>query len=238
MTAAPDHLLGGRVVLHQSETGHRAGIEPVLLAAFVPARPGERVLEGGIGTGAALLCLARRVLGISGVGIEQNPLMAALAHQNIAANALPALTVLEGDLAAISLEGRFDHAMANPPWHEPSSTGSPDDARALARQARPGLMASWARALATPLRHRGTLTFITSAGSLSECLAAFTEANCGSHIIYPLWPRQGMPAKLVLLQCVRGGRAATRILPGLVLHAQGGGYTEAAEAVLRGGEKL
>jgi tRNA1(Val) A37 N6-methylase TrmN6 len=234
----PDHLLGGRVILHQSESGHRSGIEPVLLAAFVPARRGERVLEGGTGAGPALLCLARRVAGISGLGIERNPAMAALARRNISANALPDLTVLEGDLAEVAPEGRFDHAMANPPWHEPASTGSPDAARALARQARPGLMTEWARALATPLRHRGTLSFITSAATLSECLAGFTEAGCGSHVILPLWPRQGQPAKLVLLQAVRGGRAATRLLPGLVLHAEGGGYTEACEAVLRGGGKL
>jgi tRNA1(Val) A37 N6-methylase TrmN6 len=72
-------------------------------------------------------------------------------------------------------------------------------------------------------------------GTLSECLAAFTAAGCGSHLVLPLWPRQGKPAKLVLLQGVRGGRAATELLPGLVLHEAGGGYTEAAEHVLRGG---
>ncbi len=235
MSGAPDHLLGGRVILHQSENGHRAGIEPVLLAAFVPAKPGQRVLEGGTGAGAALLCLAHRIDNLTGVGIEKEPGQAALARKNFAANNQPGLSVIEGDLAAVKLDGPFDHAMANPPWHAPASTGSPHDARALARQARPGLMALWARALAAPLRHRGTLSFITSMGTLSECLAAFTAAGCGSHLVLPLWPRKGKPAKLVLLQGVRGGRAATELLPGLVLHEAGGGYTEAAEHVLRGG---
>jgi tRNA1(Val) A37 N6-methylase TrmN6 len=195
-------------------------------------------LEGGTGTGAALLCLARRVPGISGVGIEQNPASAASARENINANALSQLTIIEGDLATVAPEGRFDHAMANPPWHQPASTGSPDDARALARQARPGLMALWAQRLAAPLRHHGTLSFITSAGTLSECLDAFTASGCGSHIILPLWPRQLVPAKLVLLRAVRGGRAPTQVLPGLILHTETGAYTEAAEAVLRGGGKL
>ncbi|MCX7381847.1 MAG: SAM-dependent methyltransferase, partial [Alphaproteobacteria bacterium] len=63
------HLLGGRVVHSQPELGHRTGVEPVLLAAFVPARPGERVLEGGSGAGAGLLCLAARVA-VSGLGVE------------------------------------------------------------------------------------------------------------------------------------------------------------------------
>lgn len=231
-------LMGGAVRLAQAQSGHRSGIEPVLLAAIVPARPGQRILEGGTGAGAGLLCLARRISGISGVGIELDPTAAALARANFDLNDANGLSVLEGDLALVSPEGAFDHAMANPPWHNPAATQSPDASRALARHARPGLMATWARNLAQGLRHRGTLSFITGAGTLSECLAAFTEAGCGSHVVMPLWPRLGREAKLVLLQGVRGGRGPTRMHPGLVLHDQAGAYTEAADAVLRGGAML
>ncbi len=227
-------LLGGRVQYRQAPGGHRSGIEPVLLAAFVPARPGERVLEGGTGAGAALLCLAARVAGVRGVGIEVAPEQAALARANIAANGFDC-AIIEGDLAGVVPEGRFDHAMANPPWHEPASTASPDAARALARRAGEGLFAVWAQRLAGGLRHRGTLAFVTSSGTLSACLAAFTAAGCGSHTVLPLWPRAGATSKLVLIRGVRGGRGPTRLLPGLVLHAPDGGYTAAAQEVLRGG---
>jgi tRNA1Val (adenine37-N6)-methyltransferase len=233
-----DSLLGGRVQHAQGTDGHRTGIEPVLLAAFVPARAGERVLEGGTGAGAALLCLASRVPGMLGVGLELNAEQAVRARENFALNGFDSLVVVHGDLAAIELESRFDHAMANPPWHTPSATASPDGARALAKQARPGLFALWAERLARTLRHRGTLSFITSTATLSECLAAFSQAGCGSHTILPLWPREGKPSKLVLLQGVKDGRGPTQVMPGLVLHAPGGGYTAAAEAVLRDGHAL
>ncbi len=227
-----DFLLGGRVRHAQGTTGHRTGIEPVLLAAFVPARPGQLVLEGGTGSGAALLCLAERVAAISGAGVEQDPMQAALARANFAANGRDMLRVIEADLTAVTLEERFDHALANPPWHAPEATASPDAAQDLARRARPGLFTAWARALAAPLRHRGTLSFITSAATIPDCLEGFTRAGCGSVTILPLWPRQGRPAKLVLLRCVKGGRGPARLLPGLVLHAAEGGYTDAAHAVL------
>ena len=233
-----DFLLGGSVRHHQGEAGHRTGIEPVLLAACVPARPGDSVLEGGSGSGAGLLCLAHRVRSVRGLGLELEPGQAELARQNIAANDMPGLSVLRGDLTALPLPGRFDHAFANPPWHAARATGSPDGARALARQAPEGLFAAWANSLAAPLRHRGTLTFITSAATLSACLDAFTHAGCGSHAILPLWPRAGRPAKLVILQGVRGGRGPTRLLPGLVLHAPEGGYTAEAHAVLYDGHAL
>lgn len=232
-------LLGGAVRLAQHTGGHRSGIEPVLLAAMVPAKPGQRIVEGGTGAGAALLCLAHRVPDLLGVGIEQEPGMAALARANFASNDKQGLTVLQGDLAVVEALGPFDHAMANPPWHTPDATLSKDPARALARHAKPGLMALWAARLAANLRNRGTLSFITGAGTLSDCLAAFSAAGCGSHVILPLWPRAGRPCKLVLLQGVRGGRSPTRLLPGLVLHGHDGhAYTEAAEEVLRGGQAM
>ncbi len=108
-------LLGGRVRYAQPARGFRSGIEPVLLAASVPARPGEIVLEGGSGAGAALLCLAMRVPGLRGVGIERDPALAALAQANAGANAVPGVEVVAGDVLALPVRGPFDHAFANPP---------------------------------------------------------------------------------------------------------------------------
>ncbi len=238
MSETIDTLLGGRVQHRQRQCGHRSGIEPVLLAAAVPARAGQRVLEAGTGSGAALLCLAARVAGIEGVGIEQDCELATLARDNFALNDFNHLRVLHGDLAHATPEGLFDHAMANPPWYAPRATPSPDAARAVARQAQDGLFPLWAGRLARCLRHRGTLTFIVHAAVVSECLAAFSAADCGSHVILPLWPRAGREAKLVLLHAVRGGRGPSRILSGLVLHGETAPYTDAASDVLRGGHAL
>lgn len=234
----PGWLLGGRVRHDQRGDGHRSGIEPVLLAASIPARPRQHVLEGGTGAGAALLCLAARVPGVAGVGLERDPAQAALARVNAAANGFAGLSVLEGDLATLRLEGAFDHAFANPPWHAPEGTPSPDAGREGARRAGGGLFALWAGRLAAPLRHHGTLTFVVAAAALPGCLAAMQAAGCGSLAVLPLWPKPGRAAKLVLLRGVKGGRGACRVLPGLVLHAPEGGYTAAAEAVLREGAAL
>jgi tRNA1(Val) A37 N6-methylase TrmN6 len=238
VTAATGHLLGGRVRHDQPTSGHRTGIEPVLLAASIPARHGERVLEGGIGSGAALLCLAARVPGASGIGIERDPAMAEVARGNIAANGFSGLSVLTADLAAAPLAGPFDHALANPPWHDPAGTPSPDEGREAARRAGDDLFGVWAARLAAPLRHRGTLTFVVAAAALPACLAAFAAAGCGGLAALPLWPRAGAAAKLTLLRGVKGGRAPFRLLPGLVLHEASGAFTPAAEAILRDGAAL
>jgi tRNA1Val (adenine37-N6)-methyltransferase len=231
-------LLGGRVRYAQPRDGFRSGIEPVLLAAAVPTRPGERVLEGGSGAGAALLCLAARVPGIRGLGVELDPNLAALARENATANSAEAVSFVAADLITLSQPGVFDHAMANPPYHDAAGTASDHPARELAKRGQPGLLRDWAASLAAPLRHRGTLTLILPTASLPEALHAMCTAGCGPTAVLPLWPMPGRRAKLVLLRGVKGGRAPLRLLTGLVLHATSGEFTPEAEAVLRDGAAI
>ena len=231
-------LLDGRVRHDQPAAGHRTGIEPVLLAASIPARAGARVLEGGAGSGAALLCLAHRVPGIIGLGLEIDPAIAAIASANATANRLETVAFLATDLATWRTEARFDHAMANPPWHLPAATASPDTGKDRAKRALSGLFHAWTSALVRPLRHHGTLTIIIAAAHADAALAAIAAAGCGSLAMLPLWPRRGNAARLVLLRGVKGGRGPFRLLPGLVLHEQDGGFTAEAQVILRDGAAL
>ena len=249
-------LLGGRLRYRQLRHGHRTGIEPVLLAASVPAMPGEYVLEGGTGAGAALLCLAARCQGIGGVGVERDATLAALAKDNLALNAYspfgaggsglgedgvasrellegePSMGVLQADLLALpALAQPVDHAFANPPWHGETSTTSPDQLRDAAKRGEPGLIGRWAAALAAPLRPGGTLTLIVAAAAVADTLAALEPAGCGSPALLPLWPHAGESARIVLIRGVRGGRGGCRVLPGLVLHDETG-FTRQARAIL------
>lgn len=234
---APGSLLGGRVRHEQLPDGHRTGIEPVLLAASIPARAGQRVLEAGSGAGAALLCLAWRVPRISGLGVEREAALAALARENAEVNGFAGLSFAAQALEDWADVEKFDHAFANPPWHAPG-TESPDRRREAARRARPGLFADWTQRLAAALRPRGTLTLVVAADHFTECLAALDAAGCGGLSVLPLWPKAGRAARLVLLRGIKGSRATDRLLPGLVLHAAQSGYTAEATAILREGAPL
>ena len=70
MQVTDDTLLDGRVKLRQPRDGYRVAIDPVLLAAAVPAASGEMVLDVGTGVGAAALCLAWRAPESRVVGLE------------------------------------------------------------------------------------------------------------------------------------------------------------------------
>ncbi len=232
-------LLNGRVSYHQFAHGYRTGIEPVLLAAAVPARPGDHVLEAGSGAGAGLLCLSARVPGVIGLGVEQDTALTELAAANAQANGWGgSLAFHNGAIEAFHAGRTFDHAFANPPWHAAAGTASPDPRRDRAKRAPSGLLAAWAGALAARVRHHGTISLSLPAGQVDAAILAFAAAGCGSFGLVPLWPRVGAPARLVILTARPGGRAAMVLSAGLVLHAAGGGYTAEAERILRDGAAL
>lgn len=237
MSTTLDTLLGGKVRYEQPADGYRSGLEPVLLAACVPAAPGETVLEAGTGAGAGLLCLATRVRGVAGLGLECDPTMAALAAANFAANGFDRLAVEACDLLAWQPAALFDHTFANPPWHDAAATASPVAARRVAKQAREGLLRAWIAAMARLLRPQGTLTLILPAGSLSEAVASLEMSGFQEVTLFPLWSYQGRAAKMIIIQGTYQGRGRSRVLFGLVLHDPAG-LTEEADRVLRAGDEL
>ena len=96
-----DRLLGGRVRLRQPAEGYRVAIDPVFLAAAVPAEPHQLVLDVGCGAGAAMLCLAARVPHSRVVGLEMQRDLVRLAGDNAILNAMEArVSVMIGDLLA------------------------------------------------------------------------------------------------------------------------------------------
>ena len=233
-----DRLMGGRVKLRQPRRGFRAGLDSVLLAAAVPAAPGDRVVEPGAGAGAAALCLARRVDGCRVTGLEKDAALAALARANARLNRLEArVDVLAGDVAdppPALAPGAWDHAMLNPPFLAPGRSRPPPRAdRAAARIEDGAGLAAWVAFAAAMLRAGGTLTLIHRADRLADALAAFGP-RAGEVVVFPLWPRAGRPAKRVLIRARIGAAGPLRLAPGLVLHGADGAFTPAAEAALRG----
>lgn len=238
-----DALLGGRLRLWQPRAGYRAATDPILLAAAVPARAGEAVLELGCGAGAALLALGLRVPGLNLTGVELQPEYADLARRNAAGNGLAA-TIHQADLTALPPELRrpFDRVLMNPPFFDPAAPGALDAGRDTAqREATP--LAAWLEAGLRRLAPGGWLTVIHRAERLPGILAALA-GPAGDFAVRPLAPRAGRPAGRVIVQARKGARGPFRLLAPLVLHdgpAHPGDrdhFTAEARAILRDGAPL
>lgn len=237
-----DALLGGRVRLRQPVEGYRVAIDPVLLAAAVPASAADRILDIGCGVGAASLCLAARVPGCRIVGLEREAGLARLAELNVAQNEVGArLAIVAGDLLdppPALVPGSFTQVMANPPFLEAAKASpSPLAAKASAAIEGDAALGDWLRFALSMLANKGGLTLIHRADRLGDILAGLA-GRAGGVIVFPLWPGEGKPAKRVLVHAKKGSAAPLVLAPGLVLHRADGGNTEAAEAILRGAAPL
>lgn len=231
-------LLGGRVRLLQSRDGYRAGMDAALLAAAVAAKPGQRVIEAGCGAGAVLMQIAARHPGVALTGVERDPAAAELARRNAGLNGAEDRTlIVTGDIAAgpgplaIPL---FDWAISNPPFFDDENTlRAPSPGKRGAWIADDGL-AAWTNFLLKSVKDGGRILMIHRADRLADILGLLGE-KAGSFAILPIQPFADAPAKRVLAQAVRSGRAPLRLLPPLVLHDRSGAkHTPEAEAILRG----
>ncbi len=227
----------------QPAGGYRTAIDPVLLAAAIPAAPGETVLDAGSGTGAAALALAARLQGVHVVGLDSEPGFIGLARNSAEESGLSqSIRFVEGDLLsppADLVAGSFDHVMANPPYLAAASGNpSPDAAKRAATVESAARLDDWLRFIMTMARPGGTVTVIHRYDRKDEVIAGLGGEQ-GGLVVFPLWPKTlGEGAKRVIVQARKGEAGKTRIAEGLVLHNDDGSYAPEAEAVLRGAGPL
>jgi tRNA1(Val) A37 N6-methylase TrmN6 len=237
-----DRLLGGRIRLKQPATGYRVAIDPVFLAAAVPAEPHQLVLDIGCGAGAAMLCLAARVPHSRVVGLEMQRDLVRLAGDNVILNGLDArASVMIGDLLQPPPRlspGAFDHVMANPPFHRRDHADTTaKSGKSAATVEGDADLGDWVRFSLAMVRAKGTVNFIHRADRIDSLLGQIA-GRAGEVVVFPLWPAAGEAASRILVRARKQVASPARLAAGLVLQGADGRFSPEAEGVLREGRGL
>ena len=215
-----DFLLGEKVSLRQFAKGYRAGLDAVLLAAAIEAKPGQQILEAGCGVGAALLCCAQRLPEVFVSGIERDKKVLELTQQNVAQNGFEKrVKIIEGDVGqrTDSLLNGYDHVFSNPPFFEPGTIPKVAEGKEGAYLAETSLE-DWLKFMLHVVKPKGRITIIHRAAALADILT-FLQPRFGEVQVLPVKPYAGAPAKRILVRARKGLRKGdTVLLDGLTLY--------------------
>ena len=220
----------GVVTVAQQKKGHRFTLDSILLADFCRIKPHDRILEPGTGTGIISLLLAKKCPHARITAVEVQTALADLCRQNIIDNGLENhIILLERDITALKGElktSTFDVIVANAPYTK-SGAGrrSPRPERLLSRHDRGTDIAAWLD-LRIFLRNKGRYFLVFPADRLSELISSLHMHRLEPKRIRLVHPYKGKPASLVLIEAVMSAGIGLEVLPPLIVHDAGSGYTE------------
>ena len=250
--------------LEQPEGSLRFGADALLLSAFVARHveslnaPRQAHLTGaelGCGCGAALLGLALRCPGITGLGLDREAPLVQAATVNAARLGLTdRLRFAEADLAdrkllselagttGVSHAGKFDLVLANPPYGV-AGRPSPRHMRERALRGAPGeesreyVLQLFCRAAAALLRHQGCFCCIYDAPALPQLCAGLNDAGLGLRLLLPVRTHRAKPALRILALARKNTAHETVIETPLTLHTGASTNDNSGTSKVTGGGK-
>ena len=237
MDVTLDTMFRGRLVVRQEKGGYRFSVDAVLLAGLAGVQPEDRVVDLGTGCGIIPLILAYRKKGRSIVGLEIQSDLAELAEWNVSTNRFSDRIELRNlDFRKVSeyfQPQSFDVVLSNPPYRRlESGRINLHPQKAMARHE---LAASIREVFAAGkflLRWGGRLTVIYPATRLGHLLVTAQQHGFSPKELTVIYSdASGGPARLVCVECRKGGGEELQVKPPFFIYAGEGEYSAAMQAL-------
>jgi len=213
----------------QSPACFAFGTDAVLLAHFVRARAGERVVDFGTGDGIIPILLCAHVPGLCVTGLEVQPELADLAKRSVALNGLEErVSLVYGDIreARKLLGTGFDVVVTNPPY-EKADSGRPHASEQVSIAKRELLcsLEDVACSATAVLRNGGRLYMIYPTVRFAELMATLCRHRLEPKRVQLVAPRADRAPALALVEARKGARPGVQFLPQLNIYEADGTYT-------------
>lgn len=230
-----DAFFNGRLRISQTHGGYRFSIDAVILAGHITPRAGQSVLDLGTGCGIIPLILAYRHPAVHIVGVEVQATLAALAAENVTANAMAErIAILHQDMKTLTCDTfptPFDWIISNPPYRMVSSGRiNPDPQKAIARHELSVSLAEVVEVGRRLLKKGGKFAVVYPAGRTADVLVNMRLAAIEPKRMRMVHSNRQGEAKLVMVEGTKDGRSGLQALPPLVIYRPNGAYTPEMEA--------
>jgi Predicted O-methyltransferase len=228
-----DEIGFGNLRLIQKPEDFCYGIDAVLLATFAQIRRGAAVIDMGTGTGIIPLILSHRTEAEKIVGVEIQEGSYNRGLRNVSINGLEdRVVMIRGDVKhlirdKLADKHSFDAVLTNPPYVKGGGgIKNKDSARTIARHETTAELADFIREGSLLLKDRGDFYMVHRPSRLVDiCIL------CRQHRLEPKElrlvssNREAAP-NILLLHCVKHGRAELKFLDPLYVYDEAGNYTD------------
>lgn len=236
-TLTHDPFLNGNIVLKQPQNGYRFSIDAVVLAHRVRPLGAETILDLGTGCGVIPLILAFRHAAVRLVGVEIQADLADLARHNAAANGLAdRIHIVAKDMRRLTpaeVGGPVDVVVVNPPYRRLASGRiNAHSQRAVARHELRVDLEQVLQSARCMLKPFGRFFVIYPCVRAVDLIAGMRSAGLEPKTMLTIHSRKSLPARLVAVTGVKGGRPGLEVDPPLYLYNQNGSYTASVQAML------
>jgi tRNA1Val (adenine37-N6)-methyltransferase len=236
-TETLEQLKIGNLQFVQPKKGYRFSLDAILLANFISAKPAERLIDLGTGSGVIPLLVSVLTPVREIVGVELQERLMCFACRNVALNALEErIRIVQGNLKKISSyfrAGEFDLLCSNPPYRKLGDGRlNPDSEQAIARHEVECELEDLLAAATFLLKPGGKMFLIYLPERLGELLAGLQRYRLEAKRIRCIHSAKQTPASLVLVEAQRDASSGLTVLPPLFLYCRENVYSSEARTIL------
>ena len=214
--------------------GYKHSVDPILLADFVEAKKGDRVIDLGTGSGVIPVCLSKRFKDIEIVGLELQEGLVRVARESVrqAHDAIlqdhhdhpeqcRRIEIIKGDIRDVKSlfdAESFDIVVGNPPYRKADDGRiNPDRETAIARHEIEITLSEFLKAGRYLVKNMGSVNIIYHPYRLTELLSLMTENRITPKRIQFVHPKIGSKAEMVMVEGIKNGRHELGVMKPLII---------------------